>query len=182
MKPKAAKLARTLLLFSCGAILLVLFAGRFTVPVPSTQRVGEFGPNDSSFNLRSEFHAPYHFVIGIPGTMDTPPAFHGVIEVRAPDGSIQSKPITSDSVTPCNWLRAPSVSGFVLGGATPQQFSILLHQGITYHVRLSFTELPPVGCTLWFASMKHVSIVDSLTNSMNRVFARGRSTATSIGE
>ena len=159
MKTKAAKLIRTVLLFACGIVLLALLTDRCTVEVPTTQRIADFTADDLSIEFRPELHSPYHLVIGVPGTTDTPPNFRGIVEVRSPDGTTQTVAIASDTVTHCNWLRDTSISGFVLAWTAPQQFSTLLRRGTTYQLRLSFTEPLPAGCSLWFASMKHVSII-----------------------
>lgn len=159
MKTSAAKLFRTALLFAFSIVLLVLLADRCTVEVPTTQRIADFAADDFRIEFRPELYPPYHLVLGVPGTMNTPPNFRGIVEVRRPDGTTQTVPIASDTVTHCNWLRDTSVSGFVLAWTAPQQFSTLLRRGTTYHLRLSFTEPLPAGCSLWFASTKHVSII-----------------------
>ena len=159
MKAKPAKLIRTLLLFACSVLLLALLADRCTVEVPTTERLADFAGGDLDIELRPELHPPYHLLVGVPGTSAAPPTFRGIIEIRSPDGSQHSVPISSDTATHANWIRQPSTSGFILAWSEPQRLSDILRRGVTYRVRLSFTEPVPAGCSLWFASMRHVSII-----------------------
>ena len=159
MKAQAPKLFRKVLIIAGSVVLIALLADRCTVEVPTTQRIGEFAAGDLTVELRPQFYPPYDLVIGVPGRTEAPPPFRGVIEVQSPDGTVRRIPIASDTAQHCSWLRDPAITGFVLAWDAPQQFSNIFHRGATYRIRVSFTEPLPTGCSFWFASMKHVSII-----------------------
>ena len=154
-----ARILRTSAILLCSAVLIALLADRCTVGVPSRQRIAEFTGGDLSFELTPVFPSPYHFVIGVPaGSMI--PIFRGIIELRDRSGIVAIVPISSDTARPCNWLtEAPGVSGYILAWNEPRDLSKLLRRGGTYQVHISFSKPLPPGVSLWFCSIRHVSII-----------------------
>lgn len=160
MKPNAARHFRNIGVFIGIVVLTVLLADRCTVGIPSYRRVAEVSGGDLIVKLTPQFPPPYHFVVAVPTGSLSPPPFKGTIEVCEQNGSVAVIPISSDSVEPCNWLSdVPGVSGYILAWNGPQQFSTILSRGTPYMIRVTFSQPLPAGCSLWFASMRHRSIV-----------------------
>lgn len=160
MKPNAAKFFRTTGILLCIAVFTALLADRCTIAIPMERRIAEFTGGDLSLELTPEFPSPYQFLISVPAGSTTPPTFRGYIELRDRSGVVASIPISSDTVKPCNWLNdVPGVAAYILTWNAPQQLDEILHRGTAYQVRVSFSEPLPAGCSLWFSSMRHASIV-----------------------
>jgi hypothetical protein len=160
MNPAAAKILRASGILLCIAVFAALLADRYIIDVPMTRRVGEFTGGDLTLQLTPEFHSPYHFVVATPVGTLAPPSFSGSIEIRDGEHSVATVQISSATVEPCNWLdEASGLNGYILDWNAPQQISAVLHHGTPYTIRISLLQALPAGCSLWFASMRHVSSV-----------------------
>ena len=160
MKVRASRFLRTIGLLLGIAVFTALLVDRCTVGVPTERRIAEFNGGDLAFEFTPEFPSPYQFLIGVPASSASPPPFRGLIELRDHSGVVASIPISSENVQFCHWLRdAPGATAYILTRNTPRQLDDILRRGTPYQVRVSFSEPLPAGCSLWFSSMRHVSIV-----------------------
>ncbi len=148
----------TLLLVGCGIGMLIRFAGRLTVESPIAQRITELTSSELKLEFRPEFNPPHHFLIGVPGTAKRPPGFRGTLGIFDSAGKVQTISMDSDTAEYSNWLQEPSLTGFILAWDKRSDPVPDLQPGQTYHLHLSFTKPPPDGCSLWFSSMKRISV------------------------
>lgn len=137
---------------------LMWLADRLRVGVPTERRIAEIGGEEISLEIIPEHYPPYQFVLGVPDGAKA--EFHGSIEIRDPSGKVRTAPIQLEKIKACNWLDdTPGISGYILAWDRPQHFSDILERGKAYQVRVAFAETLPPGCSLWFHSMRRVSII-----------------------
>ena len=159
-KSRTAKI----ILWTAGGIavvvaLLAVLSTYASFGIPTRQRIGEFTGGDLAITLCPEHNPPYHFVLGVPGKPGTLPIFCGSLEITFPDGTQRTFPLRSETTEPCNWIEDSDTSGYVFAWNEPQCFSDLLRPGTTYLVRFAFSEPIPAGCSLWFSSSRHASLL-----------------------
>ena len=132
---------------------------RIKVESPTIQRVLEITSHEHILDLSPEFHPPYALLIGVPGSEEAPPHFLGSIEVTIDDGSTRTIQISSETSQRSNWLHDPNMTGYILTWNNEVRLLDPFERGGTYRIRFSFRDSPPAGCTIWFSSMRHLSLL-----------------------
>ena len=132
---------------------------RIKVESPTIQRVLEITSHEHILELSPEFHPPYALLIGGPGSEEAPPHFLGSIEVTIGDGSTRTIQISSETSQRSNWLHDPNMTGYILTWNNEVRLLDPFERGGTYRIRFSFRDSPPAGCTIWFSSMRHLSLL-----------------------
>jgi len=150
-------------------IVLVVLAVAFLVvsgirvPSPREQRLTTCTTNVLDFSMTCEQWPPYQFLLGVPHSATGDFRFRGEITISQTTGMVARVPISSDVVTGCSWLSEHGdVAGYILTwGRTNrgERLEEFLSRGQTYHVRATFTEMPPAQSSLWLSSIKRVGLL-----------------------
>ena len=143
---------------SCGRVvfvfsLMLLLGGCFCADVPQAQKLADCTSNEFSFKLSWPTGKLFQVVLGVPYTDTNALTFDGELVFRQNTGTVARVALTSDDVTPCNWLdnqtTHPRGAGYILTWGRTNTLSPLFTKGQTYDVNVRFTEAPPPTSTLW---------------------------------
>jgi len=136
------------------AVLGVIAAGLsymiHRVPIPMRDKLADCTTNNFSFTMPVRYHEPYQFVLGLPHASPLL-SFRGEVQIRQTTQLIARIPISSDDVTPCNWLDPKpglGLSGYILTWSRTnrgERLSEILVRGQSYDVQVAFSQAPP-GC------------------------------------
>ncbi len=140
-------------LFALAALLLT------GCEVPKKQKLADCGTNDLDFKMFVQYSAPYQFLLGVPPSQTGRLSFRGEIVLRQTTGVVARIPISSQDVTPCNWLQsaAPDLSSLILTWSRTnhgERLSEIVDSKKTYDVHVAFEQPPPPNSSLWLSSMK----------------------------
>ena len=147
-------------LMAVAALLAMGIAGYFALPhlvgteIPKRQKLADCNTNALAFTMTCDHSPPYQFVLGLGPSHRGPIAFHGEVVIQQSTGTVARFQIASDDITACNWL--PGLDGFILTWNRTnagERLSELLRRGQSYDVRVTFSEAPLAGSSLWFSSM-----------------------------
>jgi hypothetical protein len=126
--------------------------------VPQQQKLVDCTTNVLDFSMTVQYSAPYQFLLGVPKSQTVQLRFRGEMVLQRSTGVVARIPISSDDITPCNWLHsAPDLSAYILTWSRTnhgESLSDLLVHGQAYNVHVYFKEPPPVGSSLWLSSLK----------------------------
>ncbi len=145
--------AALIVVFILGSLLCL-----YTAQVPAMRRMTGLAAAETIIELTPHYHPPYHLLIGVPSSSEDPPRFAGTLELTSSGGKRVTIPIDSESSTKSNWLHSPSETGYILGWTQQPRLSDVLQRGETYQLRISFSGEPPPESSLWFLSIKQVTI------------------------
>jgi hypothetical protein len=155
---------------SIGIVVVIIvilaafsFVAGIRVPSPQRQIIAQCNTNDQQFRMIVEHASPYALVMGIPDSAKGNSVFRGDVTFSQTTGTVVRVPIGSDKLVLCNWLHSTSnISAYILPWSTNEfveRFSGHLAQGQTYDVRVTFSNMPPEGSTLWFTSIKQLRVI-----------------------
>ena len=140
------------------ALLAAFVTGCVSKDVPKDQKLADCTNAITRFQMAVQHSPPYQFVLGLP-LGETSFSFRGEVVVNQSTGTVARIPISSDALTPCNWLRGHS--GYILTwsrtnhGETLESFLV---SGKTYDVEVRFSEQPPPKSSFWLSSMERVGL------------------------
>jgi hypothetical protein len=139
-----------------GLVAMAGFSGCSGKDVPVEHRLADCTNSTLRFWMTIQEFAPYQFVLGIPQTTAGQMSFRGEVLVSQSTGTVARLPISSDDVTPCNWLSG--LSGYILTWNTTNRLESFLTRGQTYDVEVRFSELPPPESSFWLSAMGRVRL------------------------
>jgi hypothetical protein len=141
----------------CVALFLaVLSSGCFCKEVPREKKLADCTTNALTFRVTWPTGELFQIVLGVPYSATNGLTFRGELVFRQTTGIVARMPVSSEDVTPCNWLDnhagAPHVAGYILTWSRTNDTKRLDHlfaKGQTYDVETRFSESPPQTSTLW---------------------------------
>jgi hypothetical protein len=155
MMNRIRKFVVTILILACLLGLQLYF---HTSVVPDVRRMADLAGAETIIELKPDFYPPYNLLIGVPSTSATPPQFVGTLQLTSSDGSTATIAIDSENSMNSNWLRSPTETGYILGWGRQPRLSEVLQQGKSFRLRVLFEGAPPPDSSLWFSSMRRVTI------------------------
>lgn len=130
------------------------------IPIPKREKLADCTSTNLSFPMTVRHHDPYHLVLGLPRTATGEVHFRGEVEIRQGTQLVARIPISSEDITPCNWLeRKPGLAGYILTWSRTNQgerLGEILAKGQSYEVQVSFSQSPPRESSLWLSSIGRV--------------------------
>lgn len=148
--------------FVVTILILVCFVGLllclYTAEVPNVRRMADLAGTETIIELKPDFYPPYNLLIGVPSSSEAPPKFVGTLQLTSSDGSTATIAIDSENSMKSSWLRSPTETGYILGWGRQPRLSEVLQQGRTFRLRILFEGAPPPDSSLWFSSMRRVTI------------------------
>ena len=132
------------------------------VPIPKRDKLADCTSESLSFPMIVRYYGPYQFVLGLPHTSTGLVSFRGEVQIRQSTQLVARIPISSDDITPCNWLApkpGQGLAGYILtwsrtnGG---ERLSEILVRGQIYDVQVTFSQSPPTASSLWLSSIGRV--------------------------
>ncbi len=143
-------------------LILVCFPGLllclYTAEIPNVSRMVYLAGAETNIELKPDFYPPYHLLIGVPSTSAAPPRFVGALQLTSSDGSTSTIAIDSKNSMESSWLQSPTETGYILGWGQQPKLSEVLEQGKSFRLRILFEGGPPPDSSLWFSSMRRVTI------------------------
>jgi len=140
-----------------GLLALLVHYMSSRVPIPQQEKLTDCTSNRLVFPMVVRYDDPHAFILGLPHPFGEALSFDGEITLRQGTGVVAQIPISSKSMTPCNWLlTGHNLEGQILTwGHTNQEERLddLLVRGQTYKVDIAFTEAPPTNSSLWLSSI-----------------------------
>src|SRR5688572_12328438 len=102
---------------SFSALVLVLLSGcHFCLDVPREQKLADCTTNALAFRLAWPTGELFSIVLGVPYSNTNALAFRGELVFRQSTGTVARVSVSSQDVTPCNWLdneaSDPRVAGY----------------------------------------------------------------------
>ena len=140
-----------------SAIILFMLAGcHFCRDIPREQKLADCSTNTVSFNLTWPTGELFSIVLGVPHSDTHALAFRGELVFRQSTGTVARVLVSSQDMTPCNWLdneaNDPRLAGYILTwGRTndADRLDGLFVTGQSYDVGVHFATSPPPASTLW---------------------------------
>lgn len=132
------------------------------IPVPKREKLADCTSDTLSFPMSVRYHAPYSIVLGLPHTSTGQLSFRGEVQLRQSTQLVARIPISSDDITPCNWLDpkpGQGLAGYILTWSLTnrgERLSDILARGQTYDVQIRFSQSPPKESSLWLTSIGKV--------------------------
>jgi hypothetical protein len=137
-------------------LLAALLSGCFCKDVPREQKLADCTTNALAFRVAWPTGELFSIVLGVPYPDTNALSFRGELVFRQTTGAVARVPISSQNVTPCNWLdnhpSSPNLAGYILTWSrtnAAQRLDGLFAKGQSYDVDVQFTEPPPRTSTLW---------------------------------
>ena len=147
------------LLTATGFAGAAMLSGCVCKDVPVEHRLASCTNSTLRFQMTVREFPPYQFVLGMPQTATGQLSFRGEVVVSQSTGTVARVPISSDTITPCNWLDGHS--GYILTwGRTNRgdRLESFLTRGQTYDVEVRFSEQPSPESSLWLSAMGRVGL------------------------
>ena len=135
-------------------LVATLLGGCFCKEVPVKTKLVDCTNSTLRFQMTVEQFPPYHFVLGTSFETTQTLNFRGEFFLSQTTGTVARVLISSQDITPCNWL--PGLSGYILTWSRTnqnEQLKTFLNHGQTYDVEVRFSEQPSTNCSIWFSSM-----------------------------
>ena len=132
------------------------------IPIAKREKLTDCTSDILSFPMRVRYHAPYSIVLGLPHTSTGQLSFRGEVQLRQSTQVVARIPISSDDITPCNWLDAKpgqGLAGYILTWSFTnrgERLSEVLARGQTYNVQIMFSQSPPRDSSVWLTSIGKV--------------------------
>lgn len=132
------------------------------IPIPKREKLADCTSESLSFPMAVRYHDPYQFVLGLPHSSTGPLSFRGEVEIRQGTQLVARIPISSDDITPCNWLDPKpglGLAGYILTWSRTnrgERLSEILVRGQSYDVQVAFAQSPPRDSSLWLSSIGRV--------------------------
>jgi hypothetical protein len=129
-------------------------------PIPKCDKLADCTSESLSFPMTVRYHDPYQFVLGLRPSSTGQLSFRGEVEIRQSTQVVARIPISSDDMTPCNWLDSkPGLAGYILTWSRTnrgERLSEILARGQSYGVQVAFSQSPPRDSSLWLSSIGRV--------------------------
>jgi hypothetical protein len=138
---------------------VAMLSGCVSKEVPAAHKLASCTNSTLRFQMTIQEFPPYQFLLGMPQTSGGQFTFRGEVVVSQSTGTVARVPISSDAVTPCNWLAGHS--GYILTWGRSNQADRLesfLTRGQTYDVEVRFSEEPPSESSFWLSGMRRVGL------------------------
>jgi hypothetical protein len=130
------------------------------IPIPKREKLADCTSESLSFPMTVRYHDPYQFVLGLPHSSTGQLSFRGEVEIRQSTQLVARIPISSDDITPCNWLDPkPGLAGYILTWSRTnrgERLSEILSRGRSYDLQVAFSQSPPRDSSLWLSSIGRV--------------------------
>ena len=132
------------------------------VPIPKREKLADCTSDTLSFPVTVRYHEPYSIVLGLPHSSTDQLSFRGEVQLRQSTKLVARIPISSDDITPCNWLDpkpGQGLAGYILTWSRTnrgERLREILARGQTYDVQVTFSQSPPKDSSLWFTSIGKV--------------------------
>lgn len=130
------------------------------IPIPKREKLADCTSESFSFPLTVRYHDPYQFVLGLPHASTGQLSFRGEVQVSQSTGLVARIPISSDDITPCNWLDPkPGLAGYILTWSRTnrgERLDDILVRGQSYNVQVAFSQSPPRDSSIWISSIGRV--------------------------
>ena len=139
-----------------GFAALLLFLSGCCNEVPVEHRLTDCTNSTLRFQMPVKEFPPYQFVMGMPQSPTGQLNFRGEIVLRQSTGIVARVQISSETITPCNWLNG--LSGYILTWERTNRLESILKRGQTYDVEIQFSEPPPPESSVWLSAMKRVGL------------------------
>lgn len=127
------------------------------IPVPTCEKLADCTSESFSFPMTVRYHDHYQFVLGLPHASTGQLSFRGEVQVSQSTGLVARIPISSDDITPCNWLDAkPGLVGYILTWSRTnrgERLDDILVKGQSYNVQVAFSQSPPRDSSIWISSL-----------------------------
>ena len=127
------------------------------IPIPKCEKLADCTSESLSFPMTVRYHDPYQFVLGLPPASTRQLSFSGEMQVSQSTGLVARIPISSEDITPCNWLdRKPGLAGYILTWSRSKRgdgLDDILVRGQSYNVQVVFSESPPRDSSIWISSI-----------------------------
>lgn len=143
-------------------VLTGFSSGCFCTDTPRQQKLADCTTNSLAFSLTWPTGELFQIVLGVPYPDTNALTFHGELVFRQSTGTVARVPVSSEDITPCNWLdnqaTDPRVGGYILTwGRTndAQRLDGVFTKGQSYDANVHFTESPPLTSTLWLHWIGH---------------------------
>lgn len=149
---------RSLITF-IGLLVVAGLSGCVCKDVPVERRLADCTNSTLRFQMTVQEFPPYQFVLGMPPGATSQLSFRGEVVVSQSTGTVARVPISSDAITPCNWLAGHS--GYILTwGRTNrgERLESFLTRGQSYDVEVRFSEQPPPESSFWLSAMGRVGL------------------------
>jgi hypothetical protein len=147
---------------ACALIILNVACVR--KDVPKERHLVDCNTNSLRFLFAVEEQPPYQLVIALPKVIPFDsegrrvptklrlPKFQAEAVLTGASGSPLHIRFSSDQAKWCNWLkRDHGLEAFIL-------CKLPLKKGEVYDVQISFSDAPPLGCSLWLSGMVRETI------------------------
>ena len=138
------------------AFLVGFITGCVGAHVPKEQKLVDCTNSTLHFEMHVQDFPPYQFVLGLPPGIN-PGSFRGELTISQSTGTVARVPVSSDALTPCNWLEGHS--GYILTWArtnSGERLRTFLVRGQKYDVQVHFSPPPPLESSLWLSSIRKV--------------------------
>ena len=129
-----------------------------TTQVPNVRHLVDLVGAETSIDLKPDSHPPFELLIGVPSGLGELPRFLGSLQVTSDDGKVATIAIDSKTLKESNWLQSSTETGYILAWNHQSGLSEILQSGKSHRLQISFEDMPPQGCSLWFSSMRHMTI------------------------
>lgn len=147
------------LLTATGFAAAAMLGGCVCKDVPVEHRLASCTNSTLGFQMTVQELPPYQFVLGMPQTATGQLSFRGEVVVSQSTGTVARIPISSDTLTPCNWLDGHS--GYILTwGRTNRgdRLESFLTRGQIYDMEVRFSEQPSPESSLWLSAMRRIGL------------------------
>jgi hypothetical protein len=95
-----------------GLLVVAGLSGCVCKDVPVEHRLADCTNSTLRFQMTVQEFPPYQFVLGMPQNATGQLSFRGEVVVSQSTGAVAHVQISSDDITPCNWLTGHA--GYIL--------------------------------------------------------------------
>ncbi len=132
------------------------------ISIPKREKLADCTSESLSFPMTVRYYEPYQFVLGLPHSSTGQLSFRGEVQIRQSTQLVARIPISSDDITPCNWLDprpGQGLAGYILTWSRTnrgERLSEILVRGQSYDMQVRFSQSPPRDSSLWLSSTGRV--------------------------